>query len=262
MRLGLLADVHGNLHALDRVLDLLATERVDAYVCAGDLVGYGPFPNECIERVTALGATCVAGNHDLIATARLDPEGIGTLARRSLGWTARELRPETAELLRSLPLTARIGPVLIAHGSLDDPSVYVTRERADGELERLERVRPAAGVLVLGHTHRPGAFGSESGELLSHRSGTVSFKRSEALVLNPGSVGQSRERRPVARFAVLDLAEREVDLRDAAYDHHACRRALRARGLPPRSYHRNPDGARARLGRLRRRARRLAQPSS
>jgi putative phosphoesterase len=261
MRLGLFADVHGNLHALDRVLEVLATEQVDVYACAGDLVGYGPYPNECVERVTALGATCVAGNHDLIATGRLDPEGIGTLARRSLGWTARELRPETEDVLRGLPLTARIGPVLIAHGSVDDPSLYVTPERAADELERLERTRRAS-VLVLGHTHRPAAFGSESGELLSHRSGTVSFTPSETVLLNPGSVGQSRERRPVARFAVLDLAERRADFRDTSYDHHACRRALRERGLPPRSYHRNPDGARAGLGRLRRRARRLARKSS
>src|SRR5215210_643586 len=144
MRLGLIADVHGNLHALDRVLERLAPERVDAYVCAGDLVGYGPYPNECVERVSALGATCVAGNHDLIATGRLHPEGIGTLARATLGWTAHELRPETADLLHGLPLTSRVGPVLVAHGSLDDPSLYVTPERAAHELGRLQRRRPAA----------------------------------------------------------------------------------------------------------------------
>jgi hypothetical protein len=109
-------------------------------------------------------------------------------------------------------------------------------------------------VLVLGHTHEPFAHASASGELVRSRSGRVRFRSDEALVLNPGSVGQARERRPVARFAILDLERRQVDLRDTAYDHAACRRALRGRGLPARTYHQDPNGLRARVGRLRRRA--------
>jgi hypothetical protein len=74
MRYGVLADVHANLHALEAALAFLATEEVDAYLCAGDLVGYGPQPNECVRRVLGLPATCVAGNHDLIALGELSDE--------------------------------------------------------------------------------------------------------------------------------------------------------------------------------------------
>ncbi len=77
MRLGIIADIHGNLPALEAVLEALSDERVDHYLCAGDLVGYRPFPNECVAMVAALGATCVAGNHDLIAIGRLSDAQAG-----------------------------------------------------------------------------------------------------------------------------------------------------------------------------------------
>ena len=227
---------------------------MDAYVCAGDLVGYGPDPNECIEAIAAREVTCVAGNHDLIATARLGSEGIGALADRSLRWTRAELRPGNARYVRRLPLVTGTGPVLVTHGSLDDPSVYVTPDRAREQLDRLRTLGQGPHILVLGHTHRPLAYGARQGVLLRDRSGWVRFGGSEDLLINPGSVGQSRERRAVARFAVLDLEERRVEFRDTTYNRRACRRALRQRGLPARSYHRSPGGARARLGRLRRRA--------
>jgi putative phosphoesterase len=259
MRLGLLADVHGNLPALRRVLDLLAEEDLDTCICAGDLVGYGPHPNECIEAVDAGAIRCVAGNHDLIATSQLSPEGIGSLARRSLVWTARELRPRSVGFIRDLPARTEVGSSLVAHGSLDDPSAYVGPDGAHEQLERLAAVAPSARLLVLGHTHRPFAYGLRSGLMIRERSGSVVACDSEPVLVNPGSVGQSRERRVVARFAVVDMSTGRIDLRETRYDSRACRRALRQRGLSPRSYHRNPSGARARLGRLRRRLPALAR---
>jgi len=262
MRLGLIADVHANFHALDRVLDALATERLDGYVCAGDLVGYGPYPNECVERIASLGATCVAGNHDLIAISRMGCEGVGSTARESLAWTSRRLTAETARFLGALPLRARIGPLVVAHGSLESPQTYVWPELAQAELDRLATLEPPASALVLGHTHRAAARGSRRGALLVDGNGVVSLAEAETHLINPGSVGQSRERRPLARFAVLDLEDRSVDFRRIDYDHRSCRRALRERGLPTASYHRDPRGARARLGRMRSRVRRSLAPDA
>ena len=87
MRYGVLADIHGNLHALRAALGALGREGVDRYLIAGDLVGYGPNPNECVELVAGLDAVCVAGNHDLIALDRLSDERCPELARQSLRWT-------------------------------------------------------------------------------------------------------------------------------------------------------------------------------
>ena len=92
MRYGVIADVHGNLPALEAVLDALQRIGVDAYACAGDLVGYGPEPNECVETVRKLGAATVAGNHDLIALGALSEDRCERLARESLPFRSAVLR--------------------------------------------------------------------------------------------------------------------------------------------------------------------------
>jgi predicted phosphodiesterase len=103
MRYGVIADVHANLHALDAALAFLCSQKIDAYLCAGDLVGYGPQPNECVRRVLALPGRCVAGNHDLIAVERLGSEGCSRLAQASLSWTRRVLDDDVRALLADLP---------------------------------------------------------------------------------------------------------------------------------------------------------------
>ena len=247
MRLGLVADVHANLPALDAVLAALEREGVDAWVCPGDLVGYGPFPNECVRRVAQLGATCVAGNHDLIALGRLDDARCIPLARATLRWTARELDGEARAYLEALPLDARAAAgVEVAHGSPGDPEEYVrTPERAVAVL--------GEGILVLGHTHEAWAVGEHAGERLrAPATGTVSLG-DDRWVLNPGSVGQSRDRDPRARAAVLDLERREATFVAVAYDTGATRAALRARGLPPDACHMRPRPLRRALGAVLRR---------
>ena len=97
MRFAILSDIHGNLPALEAALELFARAGVDRYLCAGDLVGYGPFPNECVERIAELGAVCVAGNHDLIALGRLSDDRCIPLARNSLRWTREVLTPATRD---------------------------------------------------------------------------------------------------------------------------------------------------------------------
>src|SRR4051795_1126429 len=118
MRIGLIADVHANLPALETALAALERERVDAYVCAGDLVGYGPHPNETVARVRELDPVCVAGNHDLMALGRLSEDRADSLARQALAWTRKQLDDETRAYLEALPLTAQAagGRVAVAHG--------------------------------------------------------------------------------------------------------------------------------------------------
>jgi putative phosphoesterase len=216
MRYAVIADVHGNLAALDAVLDAIG--GADAFLCPGDLVGYGPQPNECVERVAALpGLVCVAGNHDLIALGRLGDDRCIRLARETLAWTARELTASSRAFLGGLPLDARAGDgVLVTHGSPGDPQEYVRTPERAREILRDD-------FLVLGHTHEPWVFEHEGRRLL-----------------NPGSVGQSRSRDPRARFALLDTAGPEVELRAVEYDAAATRRALRERRLPENACHLPP----------------------
>ena len=105
-RLGVVSDIHANLHALDAALEFLATQELDGYLCAGDLVGYGPLPNECINRMLDLPVACVAGNHDLIALGRLGDDRCIPLARDSLRWTRSVLDDDARARLEALPLSA------------------------------------------------------------------------------------------------------------------------------------------------------------
>jgi predicted phosphodiesterase len=253
LRYGVIADVHGNLHALESALDVLSQAHVDRYLCLGDLVGYGPFPNECVRRMAELDVVAVAGNHDLIAAGRLGDERCSPFARESLRWTSGVLEDDVRLHLQALPLIARPDTAIVmAHGSLEDPERYVTRsEQIRRELDRVGRDYRDASLLLLGHTHHVIARGERSGALLRRGSSTVTLPADERVLLNPGSVGQSRELSPNGRVAVLDSESQEVTFLSVRYEVAACRAALRARGLPASSCHRKPYTLRAMAKRTR-----------
>lgn len=242
MRLALLADVHGNRRALEAVLGRVEDVGADRVVCAGDVVGWGPEPDACVELLADAAATVVAGNHDLIVLDRLGDERCSELARRSQAWTRSVLRDDTREWLGALPTTVRLGPVVVTHGSLDDPQQYVrSADDAAAQLDQLRRDHPGASVLVLGHTHQPMVVGARTGVRARRTPADLGLPDDLHLV-NPGSVGQSRswERPPLARFAVLDLAARRVRLEQVAYDWRAARADARRAGLPPEAVHAPP----------------------
>jgi predicted phosphodiesterase len=258
MRIGLLSDVHANLFALRAALARLRRESVDAWVCAGDLVGYGPHPNECVEAIAELEPTCVAGNHELMLLGALPDTRAGWLARRSIAWTNEVVRSDVRAYLADLPRTATTSEMVVAHGSLDDPEEYVrTGERADALLGTL----PSGRLLVLGHTHHPWLYGAgvgtgfPAGAAGPPGSAGVSLTADTRYLVNPGAVGQSREReiRPRARFALVDLARARVSFFAEPYDAAATRAALRSRRLPPDAVHVRPGrvaAATRRAGRL------------
>lgn len=256
MRIGLLSDVHANLFALRAAIARLRAEGVDTWLCAGDLVGYGPHPNECVETVAELGPTCVAGNHELMLLEALPVTRAGWLARRTIAWTREVVRPDVRSYLAALPHAADVGEVTLAHGSPDDPEEYVrTDERASGLLRSL----PAGRLLVLGHTHRPWLTGLGTGTVFPTAappgSAAIPLAADERYLVNPGSVGQSREHEPAprARFALLDLDRGQVRFFAEPYDAAATRAALRAQHLPVDTVHLRPG----RVATAARRARRL-----
>ena len=254
-RFGILADVHGNLPALQTAVARLRAEGVERFLCAGDLVGYGPFPDECVEVIAGLDAVCVAGNHDLIALGRLSDDRCNRLARNSLAWTRERLGQAAREYLEALPLQVQVDGVLMAHGSPDDPRRYV-RDGAEAarQLATLATRCPAAHVLVLGHTHIARAWAPGGRPLETDAQSAMPLGEERPVLLNPGAVGQSRERRIRARSVVLDLREQTVAFHADRYDVRACRRALRSAGLPPETVHLSPTLA----GRAARRLRRAA----
>jgi predicted phosphodiesterase len=256
MRYGVIADVHGNLPALQAVLAAGRRNGVDAWLCAGDIVGYGPYPNECVELVAETSGLVVAGNHDLLAVGALPLERQRPLVRRSHRWTSGVLAEDAHAYLRQLPRTAAADDTLLmAHGSLTDPEEYVTSEKSAARQLAL-LARADRRVLVLGHTHRFVVQSELRGRHQVSPGRPLSVHEDLGrVVLNPASVGQSRqlEAVPRARFMVLDLDTSTVMAHEVPYDVRACRRELRAQGLSPRSVHRRPQPVRS----ARKRARRL-----
>jgi predicted phosphodiesterase len=245
MRYGILADIHANLPALQAALRRLESASVDRFIVAGDLVGYGPHPNECVEVVAGLDPICVVGNHDLMAIERLSDERCIPLGRAAMRWTRSVLGREVRSYLEALPMKAEApGGVLIAHGSLNDPEEYTTNAaEALAQLVVMEHKWPDRHLLLLGHTHRPLVVGSRSGRAQTHARHRFALHSDERHVVNVGSVGQARELRARARFGVLDLEAGVVDLHAVRYDVAACRRDLRGVGLSPRSCHLRPSAA-------------------
>lgn len=258
MRYAVLSDIHANLPALEAVLARVRKLGVDDYLWAGDVVGYGAHPNECIEVMAALGGTMVAGNHELIALGALSDHRSGRLARESLHWTREVLTPRNRALLSGLPPVAHApGRVVVAHGSLDDVEEYVLRgEQVTRQLQRLGAEHPSAGFLVLGHTHRAAAWAWDGALERVAPTESVALDHRRWL-LNPGAVGQSRERLPYARFMILDLSVRLASFHAIPFDIERCRRALSEAGLPLRSYHLVPTRRSAASRHLRRIARRV-----
>lgn len=242
MRLGILSDIHGNLPALDAVLRALGRRRIDRYVCLGDIVGYGPFPEECLTRVREVTSHVVAGNHELLVLGPQVAADLPTGVPRSLSWTRSALGAEARHYISSLPMKTVPAPAVLAtHGSLAGPDEYVwAAQHARGQLARLEIEHPEVRILLVGHTHRAMAYLERGGLELHGGRGVVRFGEDEHVLLNPGALGQSRQWSPQARAMVLDLERRRAEFLAVAYDRASVRAALRERSLAPREYHHRP----------------------
>ncbi|NLG28539.1 MAG: metallophosphoesterase family protein [Chloroflexi bacterium] len=226
MRIAVFSDIHGNLHALQAVLEDIDRVRPDAIYCLGDLVGYGAYPNEVIEQVLLRGIPTVMGNYD--QGVGLDHDDCGcayrtdearALGNESLRWTRARVTAENKARLRallpSLRLTWGERSALLVHGSPRKINEYVYADRPEASLERIA-ASASANVLVFGHTHQP----------WSRVVGSV-------FMLNDGSVGKPKDGDPRAAWALLQVGEEtQVSIRRVRYDVQAAADAVRASGLP------------------------------
>ena len=215
MRYGVLSDIHGNLPALAAVCE--AMPPVDAYLCAGDVVGYNPWPGECIEWIREKAVVTVRGNHDH-AVATDGGDWFNEMGRAGVTYSRRELDRAELRWLDSLSTheTVASGDVLLVHGHPDDPDRYTYPDSFSAAMLR-ENYR----VVITGHTHIQGHREFEQG-----------------IVMNPGSVGQPRDGDPRAGFAVLELdgdtGRPTVEENRVEYDIERVVDAVADAGLPMR----------------------------
>jgi putative phosphoesterase len=208
MDVGVISDIHGNQVAFEAVLDDMPD--VDAYLCAGDVVGYGPWPGECVETVRDLDAPTVMGNHDR-AVAKATGFAFNSMASAGVAYARDHCTDEQIDWLDSLPVSLRAfdDRVKVVHGHPDDPDRYTYPAMFDRDLLGDE------DVLVMGHTHVQ-----------------ASKVYDEGIVMNPGSVGQPRDGDPRAAYAVLHLDSMTVDDHRVEYDIDAVEAAVEEADLP------------------------------
>lgn len=218
MRIGVLSDIHANRVALEAVLaDMPPVEEL---ICAGDIIGYNPWPKEVLHTIRERAVPTVQGNHDrVLANGRNFPGN--SLARAGIRHARQELNDEEIAFLGGLP-TERLlfeDRVKVVHGHPENPDRYTYPEAFGPELVGEE------SVLIMGHTH------------VQHVEQTAA-----GMILNPGSVGQPRDGDPDAAYALLDLDEMDVELRRVPYDISQVEQAVAEADLPLRTASRLRDG--------------------
>jgi diadenosine tetraphosphatase ApaH/serine/threonine PP2A family protein phosphatase len=231
VRVAVVSDIHSNLHALEAVLGAIDAEAPDELWCLGDLVGYGPRPNECCAAIAERADVCLAGNHDLAVRGTIDLAEFHGDAGVAASWTRGVLQPEWQALLERLEPEGTAHGVALYHGSARDPIwEYVLSD--DAAVATLELAR--SPLVLVGHSHVAlQVVQSEDG--LSGgvaKASTELELRGVRALLNPGSVGQPRDSDPRAAYLLLDLDAQCASFRRVEYDFELTHREMREAGLP------------------------------
>ena len=236
MRYLILSDIHSNLEALQKCMEM-AEGRYEEVLCLGDLVGYGPDPNAIVDAVRELAALTIRGNHDKACCGITDASDFNPLARASAFWTRDQLTARNLAALRELPA----GPLEIAgcqlvHGSPRDEDEYLVEGH-----EALPAFEAASSsVVFFGHTHLQGGFAITAGKLQvidsyaieDGRALTLDLEEGARYLINPGSVGQPRDRDWRGAFAILDSDNQRVEYYRSSYDVTQTQRKMKQAGLP------------------------------
>jgi len=235
MRIAVLADIHANLEALEAVLERISGLHVTGIVCLGDIVGYNANPNECVDLIKSNDITCVAGNHDVVASGIEDPVRFNQLARIAIGWTREHLTDVNRQFLEKLPRQQQIHDFMTFHGYIHDTDRYLFN--ADDARNNFQLLAGLAGhpwLGFFGHTHVKTVFADENGIKEAGPALEVSLSPATRYLINPGSVGQPRDLDPRASFLIYDADESRITFHRVEYDIQSCQEKILRAGLPTR----------------------------
>jgi predicted phosphodiesterase len=231
----ILSDLHANLHALDAVLAEVRGRRFQKILVLGDLVGYGAYPNEVVERVMALKRleVVIRGNHDRVAAGTGEENAFNLPAMAAILWTRDQLSPGTRKALTGLTVGPRaVEDFAVCHGSPFDEDLYILSER-----EAWVSFQSAQTDLTFfGHSHIPCIFSlqrrSLEGWLVGRDYLHYRLKPGVRYLVNPGSVGQPRDGNPKASYCIYDSKHRTVSFFRVPYPVHPAQEAILKAGLP------------------------------
>lgn len=241
MRYLLISDLHSNDEALSAVLNRVKRKKFDRVVCLGDFVGYAADPNKVLDRVRTFPRTTISirGNHDKVVAGIDSGDMFNPPALYAARWTAERLSKENLEFLKRLPL----GPVIVdqtfvvCHGSPLDEDAYIFSDfDASMNFVQMHRLDSELDLCFFGHSHIPSVFTLEPAgirvEAVRGARTRLKLEPGKRYLINPGSVGQPRDRNPKASYAIFDARERTVFFDRVAYDVESARRKIHRAGLP------------------------------
>jgi predicted phosphodiesterase len=232
LRTLIVSDVHSNLEALEAVLAHAAGHGgFDRIWCLGDLVGYGPDPSACLERMRGFELVAVAGNHDYAAAGVIDASDFNGAAYAAIRWTAGQLDTDEKNFLAGLPTVSRQPPFTLVHGSLRDPIVEYLLHPSQA-LATFELL--TTPYCLVGHSHYPFVCRDNAGLplFLPLTEGERVTLDAERCIFNPGSVGQPRDHDPRSSYALFDDHGPAVEHHRVEYDIAATQGKMRCVGLP------------------------------
>lgn len=233
MRYAVISDIHSNLEALEAVLVKISELSADEIICLGDTVGYNASPNECINIIRSAGIRCIMGNHDARASGLEEPDNFTPLAKEAVLWTRNHLSGENKQFLRGLPRELTIDGFFIFHGSIHDTDRYIIDEKdARDNFESLNTHPDSPTAGFFGHTHVKVAVSLQRGKVFLEPDGELKLSAWKKYLINPGSVGQPRDRDPRASFLIYDEFNEKVDFFRVDYDIAATQEKIIEAGLP------------------------------
>jgi len=236
MRHLIFTDIHGNLEAFLAVLKFIQKKRVDDYIFLGDLVGYGASPNEVIQKILTLKPlSIIRGNHDKAVSGLDSVQTFNPIAASAIHWTKRTISRKNLEFLTGLKPSPEIvhETITICHGAPFDEDYYIF-----GEFDAAEAFSYIQTPLCFfGHTHFPFVYaekdGNVEGTFLEGNANEIKLEKGVRYLINPGSVGQPRDRNPRAAFAIYDSGARIIKFYRVEYDIEEAKRKILAEKLPP-----------------------------
>lgn len=232
MRYAIISDIHGNAEALQAVLNDIKNRSIDSIVCLGDIVGYYPDPESCVEMVRNNAALCVAGNHDYAAIGRIDTQNFTYYAFAAMEWTKQNISERAKEFLRSLPLTIEKDNMFFTHSSPSNPQdwSYVFPDSEEAVFEAFNSL--VFQLNFIGHTHWPSIMIQEDDRIILHAEHSLKKNKQNSYLINVGSVGQPRDFDSRSSYSVYDSETGEIVIYRIPYDYTVTQRKIKENRLP------------------------------
>lgn len=232
MLYAIISDIHGNAEALQAVFSDIRKKKVDSIICLGDIVGYYPDPEKCIDLIKKEVQYCVAGNHDYAAIGRIDTQNFTYYAYAAMEWTKQNISDRARAYLQSLPLTVNLENMFFTHSSPSNPQewVYVFPDSEEAVFEAFNSLM--YGVNFIGHTHWPSIMIQENDRIILHSEHTIDMVESHYYLINVGSVGQPRDFDSRSCYALYDTDAMKISLHRVEYDYRVTQKKIREKHLP------------------------------